>query len=714
MNGFVLKSPDEAEREIAKVFNHGLSADDGTLVIACRDEGAFLENAWFPLGRIRLAPIAQPNQTDGSIDELAISKLLRLGAYEWSTPNIDEASAKLSKALDAKNGDRKFAVDAVLADISSIAVRAGLSRPTFDPAALEDMPYRCPTTVVADTSGVLQGGLDFVAKFLHPTARVKIPAIVNMEITNAAANFFALRRREKKDKASKRRRELVEHLKSQGGQRALLRLELQADTEVERTFLLGDPLREAFATDNDGDVAGLNIGRPIRAYADRLILEAARHHQAQTGPTHEVRLLTGDQGLARMALAEGIAPLYFSATKANKLFGSFLTGRPLHPFTGRAQSISLAAILWELATGFGAVKIENEESSCSFTVCALGEDMSWSPYHSLDDLLWCSTVLPTDGPVVSRQNGETANPPASKQGEQPKTAERTKDTDRDSVKVVEADTVDVVRGTVEQKAKRSKVAFLRFDVSRLFRLICALDDSQGLSVDGVVKVLDATGKKGADEYRRFLMSAELIYIEDGLWKAEPQIARLSGALRNERSEEVHECLLAAPSYEAFVHKVAQLEVGEILEKSYFGRGINAYRILGEIGRICTEVRGEGIYATRIDPDATVFASLARQRFAELEGGDGLVAAGAWLEALIRSDGIHPEISRRRLDQASEFGLVHRSTEGSTTQIRNDDHVLHVLKVSSGMPRVEKVHLYRGDFLIPGKASVSLRIRDAQS
>ena len=110
------------------------------------------------------------------------------------------------------------------------------------------------------------------------------------------------------------------------------------------------------------------------------------------------------------------------------------------------------------------------------------------------------------------------------------------------------------------------------------------------------------------------MSAELIYIEDGLWKAEPQIARLSGALRNERSEEVHECLLAAPSYEAFVHKVAQLEVGEILEKSYFGRGINAYRILGEIGRICTEVRGEGIYATRIDPDATVFASLARPAF----------------------------------------------------------------------------------------------------
>jgi len=711
MKGFALKSPVEAEREIAKVFNQGLATHGGTLVVSCRDESAFLENIWFTLGQIRLASMAQPNQAGGPIDELAISKLLRLGAYEWSTPNIDEASAELSTALGATNGDQTD-LSAVLADISSIAVRVGLSQPTFDPAALVDMPYRHPSTIVADTSGVLQGGLDFVARFLYPTARVKIPTIVNMELTSAAEAFFALRRNRTRKTSKRRRRELVEHLKSQGGQRALLRLELQADTEVERTFLLGDPLREAFATDNDGDVKGLNISRPIRAYADRLILEAARHHQAQTGPTHEVRLLTGDQGLARMVLAEGIAPLYFDATKADKFFGNLLTGRPLHPFTGKAQNISLAAILWELATGFGTVKIGTEEDSSSFTVCALGKNMSWSPYHSLDDLLWCSTVISTDGLVVSQQNGQKANPSKSQPGKQSKITKKTKGTDRDSVKDVKADTTNVVRSRTKQK--ENKVAFLRFNVSRLFGLICALDDSQELSVDEVVNVLNATSRKGADEYRRFLLSAGLIYTENGLWRVGPQITRLSGALRSGRSEEVHECLLAAPSYGAFVHRIDQLEIGETLEKGYFGRGISAYRILGEIGGVCAEIQGEGIYATKNDPDATVFASLAHQRFADLGGDDDLVATGAWLEALIRSDGIHPEISRRRLDQASEYGLVHRSTEGSTTQIRNDDHVLHVLRVSSGIPRVEKVHLYRGDFLIPGKASVSLRIRETQS
>ena len=714
MNSFVLKSPDEAEREIAKVFKHGLSAHGGTLGFFCRDEGAFLDNAWLPLGRITLAAKAQLKRTDGSVDELVISKLLKLGAYDWSTPNTDEARAGLSTVLGVKAGDPTLELDFVLADVASIAVRVGFSRPTFDPSALEDMPYRRPTTIVADTSGVLQGGLDFVATFLHPAARVKVPAIVNMELTGAAEAFFALRRARKRDKPSQRRRQLVDHLKSQGGQRALLRLELQADTEVERTFLLGDPLREAFATDNDGDVAGLNISRSIGAYADRLILEAARHHQAQTGPTHEVRLLTGDQGLARMALAEGMAPLYFKATKTDQLFGSFLTGRTLHPFTGRAQSISLATMLWEFATAFGAAKVQDEESGSSFTVCALGKDMTWSPYHSLEDLLWCSTLAPEEGQIAPRQNGENAGSGIPEEGEPRETAERTKRVDQESVGSAETDKIEGRRSTTKQPEKDSKVAFLRFDVSRLFRLICALDDLQELSADDVIKILGVKSEKGGDEYRRFLSSAGLVHIENKLWKTAPGISRLSGALRNERSEEVHECLLAAPSYQAFVQRVGELEVGEVLDRDYFGRGVNAYRILGEIGRICAEVRGEGIYTTSNDPQASLFAPLARQRFEELEGGDGLVAAGAWLEALIRKDGIHPVVARRRLDQASEFGLIHRSTEGSTTQIRNDEHVLYVLRVSSGMPRAEKAHLYRGDFLIPGKASVSLRIREAKS
>ncbi len=707
MNEFTLKSPDEAEKDLAKVINLGLSEHDNFLLISCQDEGAFAEDARFPLGEIRLASIP-----DASADESEIAGLLRLGAYEWCTPKIDDANTQLSTALGNKKGENNSTIqlDTVLANIASIVVRIGFIWPTFDPAALEEMPYRRPTTVVVDTSGVLQGGLDFVAKFLHPAGRVKVPAIVNMEITNAAESYLSIRRSKKTDNPNKRKREVNDHLKSQGGQRALLRLELQTDSEVERTFLLGDPLREAFAPDNDGDVVGLNLSRPIGTYVDRLILEAARHHQAQTGPTHEVRLLTGDQGLARMALAEGIAPLYFNATKAEKFFGSRLSGRTLHPFTGRTLSIPLSTVLWEFATAFGEVKIENEKGNCSLTVCALGKDMSWSPYHSLDDLLWCSTVLPASNRAPSPQKIKKESSEKSPHGGEYKSVEKTNLTNETSVDVNQKIYTKDRRDSVKQN---NRVAFSRFDVNRLFRLICALDDTQGLSVEDVIKVLGAKGKKGTDEYRRFLMSAGLIQVANGFWKVETGIATLSGALRNERTEEVHQCLLAAPSYNVFVRRVGQLGFGEVLDKAYFGRGINAYRILGEIGQICAEVRGEGIYSTATIMEIDQFAILARMRFTELETGSNLVSAGAWLESLIRKDGIHPVSARRGLNLASEKKLIRRSTEGSTTQIRNDDHVLHVLKVGSGMPQVEKIHLYRGDFLIPGKASVSLRILDAQ-
>lgn len=714
MKNFTLKTPDEAEREITKVIKHGLSSQDDFLLISCRDEGAFTDDARLSLGKIRLAPISQHSLDKVADHDLAITKQLRLGAYEWYPPKFDDAKKQLATALGFNEEDKsKFPLDALLADIASVVVRLGLSNPTFDPAALEDMPYKHPTTIVVDTSGVLQGGLDFVANFLHPAGRVKIPAIVNMEIINTADSFLSLRRSKSKASASKRKRQLEDHLISQGGQRALLRIELQADTEIERTFLLGDPLRDAFAKDNDGDVSQLNISRPIRTYVDRLILEAARHHQAQTGPTHEVRLLTGDQGLARMALAEGIVPLYFNATKADKFFGTRLSGRTLHPFSGIIQSISLSKLLWEFATAIGEVKIQNEAGNCSYTVCAIGKNFSWSPYHSIDDLLWCSMELPSGKQTPPQENRKKDRSKKTRLEIPHNDVEKADTSNQDSIEPDKTPFSKVRNKILRKKVTEKRVAFPRFDVNKMLRLVCFLDDTQRPSIDDVVDELGVKDRKGVDEYKRFLTSAGLIQIENDHWNVGSGISTLSGALRNERSDEVHQCFLAAPSYNEFVNRLGQLEIGEILEKSYFGRGINAYRILGEIGQICAEVRGEGIYSTVNDPETAQFASLARLRFTDLESGSGLVSAGAWLEELIRKDGIHPVIARRRLNQASENGFIRRSTEGSTIQIRNDDHVLHVLKANSGIPRVEKIHLYRGDFLIPGKASVSLRILDSK-
>ena len=359
-----LKSPAEAEKEIANIFQAEILENGGQCMISVRDEGVFLENKWLHLGAVCFAS-SVPESEDKK--EAYLTESVKLGAFEWITPAIATVQEELVKLLSTNNENKgRLNIDGVLDNISSIAVRAGLLRPLFDPATLEDMPFSRSTTIVADTSGVLQGGLDFVARHLHPAARVKIPAIVHMELVASADNFFNLRRK-KKDK-NRRRRELVEHLKSQGGQRALLRLELQADTEIERTFLLGDPLRNAFRTDKDDGISGLNITIANKSYADRLILEAARHHQAQSSPSHQVQLLTSDQGLARMALAEGIAPLYFAATKAKDFFGIRLTGRTFDPFTGKVQGIPLASVLWELATAFGSARLEGKDGTKTFTV----------------------------------------------------------------------------------------------------------------------------------------------------------------------------------------------------------------------------------------------------------------------------------------------------------------------------------------------------------
>ena len=75
---------------------------------------------------------------------------------------------------------------------------------------------------------------------------------------------------------------------------------------------------------------------------------------------------------------------------------------------------------------------------------------------------------------------------------------------------------------------------------------------------------------------------------------------------------------------------------------------------------------------------------------------------------------HPEIARLCLNAASWNEVLYRSTEGLTAHLRNPNHNVHVLRIEDGEPMVKKIYLYRGDYLVEGKGSVSLRIRDAES
>ena len=674
MTEYVLLSRREAEPQIAEMFE-----PQSICGLSVRDDQAF-PGGWFPLGDIALA-------SSGKADGVSVNAV-RGGAFEWSLPGARQARASLLDALEVGSEEKDEAplkaIGRVMDEIASIPVRLGLTNPVFDPDAIQEMPFRRSTTVVADTSGVLQGALDFVARYLHPAARVKVPAIVHMEVVNFSERFFSIRRSGKAG-AARRVNLLHEHLKSQGGYRTLLRLELQADTEVERTYLLGDPLRSAFQPERDSSLSGLNLSTSIRAYADRLILEAARHHQAQSGPEHAVRLLTSDQGLARMALAEGVKPLYFGATKAANLFGQRLSGKNFDPFSGQVRETPLSSMLWELATVFGSARLKNDAGG-TFELAALGRELPWAPYHAREDLLWCRHPRRAGG---RPGNADSAQADDSEEDITP---------------------TEVQSAAVARRPRPASGALLRFNVDRMIRLICALDDRGEMTRSEVAAVLGRRGSRG-DEYRRFLQSADLVSLKAGRWWAGGPLSRLSAALRHERVDEVREILLTAPSFAAFSNRVNELAVGSALEVAAMGRGAATYRVLGEVTLICASVADAGIFPTPMVPDAAAFAGIAVRRFSELDGGDGLVAAGAWLESLVRADGIHPEIASRRLQEASEMGLLRRSTEGSTTQVRFDDRMVHVLRVKSGRPVVEPVHLYRGDYLIPGKASVSLRIEE---
>jgi hypothetical protein len=677
-----LNTPLEAESALARLF-----AASQTCTVSVREDKAFKEDAWFSLGTMALfrKPTIQPD---------AIADV-RKGGYEWQLPSEKEAADQLTTILIGSGTSKSPKFGRALDAIAGVATRTGLSHPNFDPHALEGMPFRRPMTVVSDTTGVVQGGLDFVARYLHPMARVKIPAIVHMEIVNFAVRFLANRRATRIKPTDL----LLDHLMSQGGQRVLLRLELQADIEIERTFLLGDPLRSAFQTDSEPDLRELNLSTTIPAYADRLILEAARHHQAQANIGHPVQLLTSDQGLARMALAEGLKPLFFRSVRAGDFFGRHLTGTIFHPFTGRLQKIPVAAVLWELATAFGTAKLSAEDGRAAVIVSAIGETLSWSPYHSHADLLWLDgasvpgwdealSAQPSDGQISL-----TDDAPAPPTGPTS----------------VQALATDTGRSEAVSKPKVGKKSLYRVNINRLFALFDALDDQQKLTEAALLETIRASARSGLDEYRLFLASGNAITVQEDSWLAAPIVTEIAVALREQNIVELKRLMLRFPSFAAFAEELEQQLVGAPWGAQNFDRAARSYLTLGEVLQMGAPIFQEGFYPTPSAPNVSEFASIALGRFRDLSRGEELVATGLWLEALVRHDGIHPERSRHLLTEANASSLLRRSTEGSTTDVRFDKHVIQTLRLQGGVPVVVSHHIYRGDYLIPGKSSSSLRI-----
>jgi hypothetical protein len=713
VSGHSLATPRQAEADLARFF---LNAAPARIMVS--EEVAFKAGGWLDLGELSLHVAMR--------EKAELLGGLRQGSFEWHVPTIEAVKAALIDLFGFatyKDVQRKTAEErlpALFNNMAAIAVRTGLARPRFDANALAEMPFRHPTTIVADTSGILQGAMGFIADHLHPMARLKIPAVLHMEVINQADRFLKTRR----SKGARGEIMLGEHLLSQTGQRTLLRLELREDTEVERNLLISDPLRSAFKEDRDPDLRDLNLSVPLRSYVDRMILETALQHQSYASPGHTVRLLTADQGLAKMALAEGIKPLFFKATSADQFFGRTLSGSLLHPFTGKLIGHSLTSVLWELATAFGRVKLHRPATGEMFEVVAIDRNLGWSSFHSDGDLLWIRhDALPSWPATAEAANGltlemiEEPDPAVPNETNKPTAVVPAKESARGRpprarpAKAKPA--ASAGRKSRLGPTNKAGEAFYRLKPNDLVTLTDRLSIAQRLSLEQVMETLATKHPTSVSEYRRFFESAQLITSEGNDWLATDALVDLAAAQRELDLTRMSSILESAPSYRVFSSLIEAAPKSTPLELPMPARVQPTYQALGELTGLVAAIPGEGLYRTTTRPSLSEFAAIALQRYFDLDPEDGWVSTGEWLEALVREDAIHPTIARDALQEADAAGLLIRSTEGSTTDTRHDDHSLRVLRVKDGKPIVETVHLYRGDFLIPSKGSSSLRLQEGK-
>lgn len=702
MTDFQLFAPQDTSAVLA-----GLLLGSGRATLTVQEDKAFLDGTRWSLGQVEVYADVQ--------EAKELNDAVIYGSYDWKVPPLDIARSELLSALGiaapdanakeaAKDTYRKTTsrVDRILDTVAAASTRLGFTHPVLDPKAVEGMPFRRSTTVIADTSGVLQGGLDFVARFLHPSARLKVPAVVHMEVVNQADNYMKRRRANKINTSAT----LMDHLLSQAGQRALLRLEMRADTEVERTPLIGDPLRNAFHRDTDQEWSELNMSVPLRSYCDRLILEAARQHQTHASPGHPVVLLTCDQGLARMALAEGVDPLFFNAIPASAFFGRKLVGTNFHPFDARLYSVPLSSVIWELATAFGSARLTSEDGSRWVEVAAIGSHLSWTPMHSRNDLLWMrwqGFEIPdvTEPGSTEPQAGHVPNTILGNVRKAPKRGAATKPAAENNV----------VNPVIARQPRPlgDGLAYYRLAPERALTIAWELVTAGVISERAAGDLAKVATPSALGEYKRFFLAGDFIRVIGESWEATDNANLLFLSLTNTDVRALEAALARVPVLRHVFEALRGAPTGEPFDLPVPDRALTTYRTFAELVCLAAPIGDRGLFPTPNRPSLKQFVNLAMTRFESLDEGERFVAVGAWLEALICHDGIHPEISRRLLDEAVASKLIGRSTEGSTTDTRHDKHAIRVLRATSVGPLVQTVHIYRGDFLLPEKSSSSLRL-----
>ena len=675
MTSHDLRSPGDAERYLANVFRAAsdCSAERRAVILEVREDECFQKDKWVAVGSVSAHGEPGAASTAGPESD-GLDNAIRYGAYDWTLPPRQELLARFGEAVpSARNGSKSTApnpdrwLDQVVDSVPLVGVRCGLSHPLIDPGVFSEMPFETPVSVVVDTTAVFLGGLDFLARHLAPAARIRIPAIVHVEILDMADRFFSRRR-----SGNRPTQALAAHMMSQGGQRVLLRLAISPHVEIERAVLDPDPIRGAFRSKPADDQK--NLSSVVRSFADRLILETAIRHRDRVVSNHPVMLMTGDQGLARTARAEGITPLFLSPKPRTDLFGSTRSGAVFAPFRSAASvaHTALSVLLWEFAAAFGRARLRCESAGAYFEVVAMDRDLGWNGFHVEEDLMWTRFHGGTK-PTASAARSEVLHKPKPK------------------------------------RTPRSAEGAYSFSASKMLALMqkiasaSVLDGASALSAEGI------SGTRSKTEYGGFLIAGGFARWTD--WGIEKTgiLDQLLEAMRNSDWDAVREHFLRVPSLERLWRT---LRVGNPITARNEGvasRGFRNYCDLLEASRAALHIHDEGAYATPADPKPHKFAESALRAYDHARNGRPYALTGSWLEELARQDGIHPLNAKERLEQAQAAGVIHRYFEGSTPESRYDAHRFCALLRTNGELRLERILLYRGDFLMPGKSTVSIRL-----
>ena len=395
-----------------------------------------------------------------------------------------------------------------------------------------------------------------------------------------------------------------------------------------------------------------------------------------------------------MTLAEGIQPIFFDSNAVSMLFGEKLSGINFAPFAGdgsKFHSTGLIEVLWEFAATFGAARLFNDSGSVAFEVVALGEDVAWQPYHSYEDLLWTRESAPEtplhDAEEVQKGGKEVL---VAKEGRG----------EADGLKVaahIDGGRAVTRRGTYS------------FNLNSMLRLVRVLNERATIIDQEAMAVVKVGALSTYGEYYNFLVAGDFVRRVGGRLDKNESLGELLAALTNLDYEKTGELLAKVPSFRGFL---GELRMGEAIDQRTSGLRKDSFRSYCNLAEICcagVRLVDGGIFGTPNNPSAAEFVKPALKAYEIIRAGEEFALTGSWLEMLITKFGIHPIHARQRLAEGQQGGYIRRFFEGSTPDTRFENRNLHVLISDHGPASVRTINLYHGEFLMPGRASVSLKL-----